>query len=407
MRITFINQFYTPDIAPTGRLTADAAEHFTDLGHEVTVIASRGGYVEQSEALGSGRQGNLRICRIWTPRLGKGSTLKRCIDYLVFYVMTFLRMLTMHRQDVVIALTTPPYIAWAGAAHKILHRKCELILWNMDCYPEVAERAGAIQTGGLLARSMYWLNRRLFNRLDHLICLDHAMADLLSHYHSKRDAAGRPLPVTVIPNWERSTDYPPDAAVQRWRGIEGLSLDDRFVVLYTGNMGFGHGFDTVLDAAEQLKNEPVTFLFIGGGKRQAEVADQADARGLSHVITRPYLPWEEVPQAMSAASCALITLRDDMLGVMSPSKVHANLAAGLPILYVGPIGSNVDEAITRFDCGASLRHDQPDKITHFIRDLMKNPEKHQALRVKARAAFDAAYNDQPTLRRFESLLSAL
>ena len=32
---------------------------------------------------------------------------------------------------------------------------------------------------------------------------------------------------------------------------------------------------------------------------------------------------------------------------MSPSKLHANLAAGLPVLYVGPEGSNVDEAIKR------------------------------------------------------------
>jgi len=184
MRITFINQFYKPDVAPTGRLTADVAEHFAELGHEVTVVASRGGYVEQSESADSERQDNLHVCRIWTPRLGKGSIVKRCIDYLVFYVLTFLRMLTLRRQDVVIALTTPPYIAWAGAAHKMLHRKCQLMLWNMDCYPEVAELAGAMKPGGMMAKVMYWFNHRLFNRLDHLLCLDHAMADLLAHYHA-------------------------------------------------------------------------------------------------------------------------------------------------------------------------------------------------------------------------------
>ncbi|MBX2852876.1 MAG: glycosyltransferase family 4 protein [Phycisphaeraceae bacterium] len=406
MRITFINQFYKPDVAPTGQLTAGVAEHFAKLGHDVTVIASRGGYVEQPEQAQSSLQENLHVCRIWTPRLGKGSTLKRCIDYLVFYVMTFLRMLTLRRQDVVIAMTTPPYIAWAGATHKMLHRRCKLMLWNMDCYPEVAELAGAMKTGGLLAKVMYWANRRLFNRLDHLICLDQAMAGLLAHYHAKRDESGKQLPVTVIPNWERLADYPPDAGVQQWQGVDDLGLGGRFVVLYMGNMGFGHGFDTVLEAAEQLKDEPVTFLFIGGGKRQAEVAEQAKARGLSHVITRPYLPWEQVPQAMAAGSCALITLRDDMLGVMSPSKVHANLAAGLPILYVGPKGSNVDEAVTQFDCGLSTRHGQADPIVGFIRSLMASPDKHRALRGKARAAFDSAYNDRQALRRFEAVLAA-
>ncbi|MGB0767718.1 MAG: glycosyltransferase family 4 protein [Phycisphaeraceae bacterium] len=406
MRITFINQFYKPDVSPTAQLTADVAEQFTAQGHDVTVIASRGGYVKESTDGESVQEGRLRVCRIWTPKLGKGSTIKRCIDYLVFYVLTFARMMTLGRQDVVITLTTPPYIAWAGAAHKLLHRRCRLMLWNMDCYPEVAERAGAMKAGGALARVMVWLNRRLFNRLDHLICLDQAMADLLQRYHAKRDAAGRPLPVTVIPNWERLDKYPKDAEPVRWSGVDELDLSDRFVVLYMGNMGFGHGFTTVLDAAEALKDEPITFLFIGGGKRQAEVKEEAASRGLEHVVTRPYLPWEEVPRAMAAGSCALITLRDDMLGVMSPSKVHANLAAGLPILYVGPEGSNVDEAVTRFDCGLSARHGDPDALVAFIRKLQAEPDAHRALRDQARAAFDNAYNDRVALPAFDKLIQS-
>lgn len=404
MRITFINQFYKPDVSPTAQLTAGVAERYAELGHEVTVIASRGGYVKQSTDGQSVKEGNLHVCRIWTPKLGKGSTIKRCIDYLVFYVLTFLRMLTLRRQDVVITLTTPPYIAWAGVAHQLLHRKSRLMLWNMDCYPEVAERAGAMKTGGALAKTMYWFNRRLFNRLDHLICLDHAMADLLTPYYEKRNAAGKTLPVTVIPNWEKLSAYPADAQPDRWQGVDALTLDGRFVVLYMGNMGFGHGFDTVLDAAEQLKDEPVTFLFIGGGKRYGEVAEQAKARGLNHVINQPYLPWEQVPQAMAAGGCALITLRDDMLGVMSPSKVHANLAAGLPILYVGPEGSNVDEAVKNFECGLSVRHGDADKIVAFIKQLVQDPQAHQALRDRSRSAFDQAYNDLQTLPQFEALL---
>ena len=404
MRVTFINQFYKPDVAPTGRLTADVAEHFAKLGHEVTVIASRGGYVDQSEQADSEQQDNLRVIRVWTPKLGKSSTLKRCIDYLVFYLLTFVRMLTLRRQDVVIALTTPPYVAWAGAVHKMIHRNCKLMLWNMDCYPEVAERAGAIKPDGMLARIMYWLNRRLYNRLDHLICLDHAMADLLAHYHAKRDAVGRSLPVTVIPNWERLEDYPPDAEIAPWKGIEALNLSDQFIVLYMGNMGFGHGFDTVLDVAEQLIDDPVTFLFIGGGKRQAEVGDTAKARGLHNVLIHSYLPWEEVPQAMVSAGCALITLRDDMLGVMSPSKVHANLAAGLPVLYIGPESSNVDEAVTSFDCGLSARHGEVAQVVEFIRLQNQQIDQRQALHRNARIAFEQSYNDRKTLKRFNELI---
>ena len=404
MRITLINQFYKPDVAPTGRLTADVAEHFAKLGHEVTVIASKGGYVDHSEQAGSVQQDNLCVIRIWTPKLGKSSTLKRCIDYLVFYLLTFARMLTLRRQDVVIVLTTPPYIAWAGAAHKMIHRNCKLMLWNMDCYPEVAERAGAMKAGGMLASTMYWFNRRLFNRLDQLICLDHAMADLLAQYHAIRDANGRLLPVKVIPNWERMEDYPPDADIPLWEGVDKLNLSDQFIVLYMGNMGFGHDFETVLDAAERLKNDPVTFLFIGGGKRQAEVSEAAKTRRLNNVLIHPYLPWNEVPQAMNSAGCALITLSDDMLGVMSPSKIHANLAGGMPILYIGPQGSNVDEAISSYRCGLSARHGQEQDIVDFIRTLLQHPDQRHGLMKNARIAFDQTYNDTTNLKLFEDLI---
>ena len=404
MRITFINQFYRPDSAPTAQLTADVAEFFAKQGHDVTVVASQGGYVGQAREADNKDNNQPHVCRIWTPQFGKGSVLKRCIDYSIFYVLTLIKMLAHRRQDVVIALTTPPYIAWAGAAHKLLHRRCRLILWNMDCYPEVAERAGVMKPHGPLARAMYWLNHRLFNRLDHLVCLDQAMVDLLAPYSDARRERGSALPTTVIPNWEKLASYPPDSSPNKWEGIIELGLDGRFLVLYMGNMGFGHDFESVLDAAEQLRDEPIAFLFIGGGKRYQEIAEQAKQRNLDHVVTIPYLPWEQVPQAMLAGGCALITLRDDMLGVMSPSKLHANLAAGLPILYVGPTGSNVDHAITRFGCGLSARHGEVESIVSYIRLLANDPSHREALRTKSREAFDQAYNDTVTLPQFLSLL---
>ena len=72
---------------------------------------------------------------------------------------------------------------------------------------------------------------------------------------------------------------------------------------------------------------------------------------------------------MAGADLALITLHDRSLGVMSPSKLHANLAAGLPVLYVGPEGSNVDDAITRYAAGRSLREGDVDGVVQAVREL--------------------------------------
>jgi len=404
MRVTIVNQFYAPDISPTAHLASSLAEDRAARGDEVTVVASLGGYVPTSAQAQAEHEANPSVHRLWTPRFGKGTILKRCLDYLCFYLGCAWRLVTMPRQDVIISLTTPPYIAWTAVLHRLFHPTAKIVLWNMDCYPDAAERLGVMKKGGLMSRAMRWLNRRLFSRLDHLVTLDTAMSDLLlSQYAVKPEE----LPVTVIPNWEKASMFPAGADPGAWAPAAGYGLKDRFTVVYLGNTGYGHEFDTVLDAAKLLEGEAVTFLFVGGGQRWEEIREGAAARGLENVILHGYVPKEETPAVMGAADGALITLRDLSLGVMSPSKMHANLAAGLPILYVGPERSNVDDGIRRFGCGVSLREGDADGVAGFIRESMTDAAAHRDRRERARRAFDEAYNDGATLPAFDGVLASV
>ncbi|MGP1309975.1 MAG: glycosyltransferase family 4 protein [Phycisphaerales bacterium] len=409
MRVTIINQFYTPDVSPTAHLSASLAEHLAARGHDVTVVASKGGYVPASKADAKAQvEGNPSVRRIWTPQFGKATILKRCADYATFYLGALFTLLTLPKQDVVVSLTTPPYIAWAGVLHTWIHPGSKVALWNMDCYPDAAERLGVLKQGGVASRLMRWLNRRLFRRLDHLICLDTAMVDLLmSQYGPKPERGERPLPVDVIPNWEKASFFPKGAEHAEWDRAEALGLRDRFTVLYLGNTGFGHEFDTALDAAAALKDEPVTFLFVGGGSRWKEIEAGAKRRGLSNVAMHGYVAKEQTPGLMAGADCALITLRDEALGVMSPSKLHSNLAMGLPVVYVGPEKSNVDDAIARFGCGVSARIGEVDRVVAAVRAMLHEPIEHAALRDRARDAFDEAYCDERTLPKFERVLAEI
>ena len=110
---------------------------------------------------------------------------------------------------------------------------------------------------------------------------------------------------------------------------------------------------------------------------------------------------------MRQADCALITLEDPMLGVMSPSKLHANLAMSLPVIYVGPKGGNVDDAIARFGCGISLRPGEAEKLADFVQGLMSNRGSHAEMKRRARIAFDDAYCDCKTLPQFDRVIEAV
>lgn len=407
MRLTIINQFFRPDISPTAQLCGSLVDDRVRRGDEVTVIASQGGYAGDRTRAKAERQANPRVHRIWTPQLGKGSIIKRLIDYGFFYLGAFWRAARLPRQDIIVCLTTPPFIALAGCIHKILHRRAKLVIWCMDCYPEVAERSGHCKPGGLVASVMRFLNRFIFRRLDHLICLDTAMVDLLSVYNPP----GRPVPATAINNWEPADRYPSDVpppAPLPW--LAERQLTGKLVVLYSGNMGVGHEFDTALQVAARLMQQgekDVAFVYNGKGARRDYIEEQVAALGLDNVHVRDYVDMKDLPSLLAGAGCALITLRDDMAGVMSPSKLHANLAMRLPVLYIGPPGTNVDDCIEQFGCGLSLRQGQVEEAIEFLKALSRDEPMLTTLRDKARAAFDEAYRDDKAMPHFERVFREL
>ena len=395
LRLTILNQFYAPDISPTAQLAASLAERRADRGDEVTIVTGRAGYLEGlSRSTRPETRSGLRVRRVWTPDLGKSSRTRRLLGYVSFSLGCLGRMVRLPRQDVIIAMTTPPFVVLAAVLHRLLHRRTRIILWSMDCYPDAAERFGELNPGSLISRILHRLNQWAFRHVEIVIGLDGAMVELLEQY-----AAGPDRPrFETIPNWERLSEFPA-AAPAPWAGFADLGVEGRTVVLYLGNTGVGHRFDTVLDAASVLGDE-VLFLFRGGGARWGQLQDEARARRLTNVAFHAYVPKNDTPAVMAGATIALITLDERSLGVMSPSKLHANLAAGLPILYVGPIGSNVDEAIVRHDVGRSLREGDVGGVVTAVRDLQDD----LGARHRARQAFELAYSDVAVLPRFDQLL---
>jgi len=397
--MTLVNQFYAPDISPTAQLAASLAEHRAALGDEVTVIAGRAGYLEGlAHTAPSGRRPTVRVRRVWTPDVGKSALWRRLLGYATFLVGATSRLALLGRQDVVVSMTTPPFLVTSAVLHKLLHRRAKVVLWSMDCYPDAAERLGELRPGGLISRAQRRLNRWLFARIDHVVALDGAMADLLESQYAA--GPGRP-PLSVIPNWERIAMFPAPDGTQMWSGYADLPINGRKVVLYLGNTGVGHRFDTVLDAAAKLEDEAV-FLFVGGGARAGSLSDAIERRGLTNVLMHPYVPKDLTPAVMAGADAALITLDDRSLGVMSPSKLHATLAAGLPVVYVGPVGSNVDEAIARFRCGTSLRNGDADRLVAAVRGGPDDPQARQ----RSRETFERHYSDRATLPQWDRVLES-
>jgi colanic acid biosynthesis glycosyl transferase WcaI len=404
VKLTLINQYYPPDLAPTGHLAASLAEHRAELGDEVTVITSVGGYASAEDSTVLDEVTAARIVRIRASRLGRANLTRRVLDYLAFYAGALWHMSRLPSQDVVVALTTPPWIGWAGAVHKRQHPGAKLVIWSMDAYPEAAERFGTIQPGSAISRIARKVSHGLLTRADEVIVLDDAMKELITSNYAL-DRAGPP--VTVISNWEPTSSYPADGSGSGWSPPSGLGIEEKFTVLYMGNAGRGHDFATVLEAARRLRSKAVVFLFVGGGPQWKALHQSRKEHGLSNLHLLDYVPKEMTASVMTGVDCALIVMRDEALGVVSPSKLHGYLAMGLPVIYVGPKGSNVDDAIESCDCGISLRHGDVNGLIRFITELAADPEQKRRIATRSRGAFEARYSDEVALAEYDRLLERL
>jgi glycosyltransferase involved in cell wall biosynthesis len=406
VRVTIVNLFYPPDVAASGTFVASLAEHRAALGDDVTVVCGTGAYVQTGPPPGipSGRSVGPRVRRIWTPGLGKSTTVRRLGDYLTFLVVATARLLSMPRQDVVIAMTSPPFIHVAAVAHRLVHPRTQIVFWCHDVYPDAAEEYGTIRRHGVLAGALRRLQRWLFALTDHVVALDDAMLHrLLSQYaHGTRPAG------SVIPNWEPVALFPDDGSDDRWIGYDALELAGRDVVLYLGNLGYGHPVGTIAEAAQDLAaDQDVAFLFVGGGVRYPELATVVRRRGLDDVALHDYVPKEVTPSVLRGSLAALISLDDGSLGIMSPCKLHGALATGRPVIYVGPPGTNVDEAIAAYGCGTSLRQGDAAGLAGAVRRLRDDRELHEEQSRNARKAFEDAYSDERTLPQFDALFDEL
>ncbi|WP_436792968.1 glycosyltransferase family 4 protein [Actinospongicola halichondriae] len=393
MNICLLNQFYAPDVSPTAQLATSLIEHRAALGDECTVVCGSGGYADARDSRPLADA--VRIRRAWSPSLGRSRIVSRATTYTAYFLAALWTMLRMPRQDVIVVMTTPPFVYLIALAHKLRHRDTRVVLWSMDVYPEVAERLRAVSERSFISRLLRRLNAWALPKLDSVIVLDGAMADLL------RDAGAPADRVHVIPNWERASLYT-GTDVARWPGYEQLGLTDRFVLLYLGNIGLGHQFETVVAAAPQLADDGVTILFVGGGPRWEDL--RARAADVDNVVLHDYVDKDQTPGVLAGAHATLICLDDQALGVMSPSKLHGSLGMATPVVYVGPHGSNITEAIDRFACGVSVRTGDVDSLVAAVRAWKDDPDSLAQASAQARIAFLERYCDDATLPLWDELL---
>lgn len=385
-RLVLLNQMAGPLFR---QLAEDLACHYPDgclmlTGHPDTL-----GMVNR---LGAG----LEIRN--APAYDRGSRLRRVFSWMHYLLASTGFVLLARKGDAILLVSNPPVLGvWVWLLTRI--RQVPYVVLVYDIYPDVLERLGAIKSNGWQSRLWRALNRRVYGNSRAIVTLGNRMARTL-----ERQMDNEAPPVSVIPPWV-------DIGFIRPLGRNQNSQADRYVpknkivILYSGNMGASHDIESILEAANLLRDDcRIFFLMIGEGVKLPHAIAFVHRHRLTNVHVFPFQPEEQLPFTLSLGDISLVALDDGMEDLMVPSKVYSYLAAGSAVIAIANHPSELLETLSESDCGLSVRPRHPSDLVEAILELVSDPGRLSRLQTNARVLAVERYSRDVGVKDFACVL---
>jgi colanic acid biosynthesis glycosyl transferase WcaI len=399
--ITFVEQFYFPEGWGGAQLPRDITVDLSRAGHRVTVLCGKDQYAPvQGNEFDDPRQFGVSIR--YVPRfLPGGSSRKGIVGQLWFCVATIVMILSRRWPSVLIVQTNPPLIVIALSVVATVLRR-PLIIIAQDIYPEllIANRMmAAASLGGRLLKGLF---RWAYRRATIVVSLGPKMT---SRLQEKGVPAGR---IREISNWATGDMVafrgPANKLTSEW------NLSNKFVLVYSGNLGIAHDANTVVRAIAAAKSAlpQLRLLIVGNGRRVVETQRLVQELGLAEmVVFKAYVPLDDLPHTLGAADLALVTLLPGFEGLVVPSKLLGHMARGIPTLYVGPIDGDVAELISKSGGGVSIANGDVSTLAARLVELSANRSELTRMGISAAEYYSKHLTREMGLNHYRTLVESV
>lgn len=409
--ILFVSYFFTPDSLSTAVLMAELAQELQAQGHRLTVITTTPHYNLEEKALARqplrprwGRwvqESQLFGIQVFHVQVApKGSRIwLRALDYLRYHLFgLWVGWFLVPRADVIFA-PSPPLTIGLHAWLLSLRHRAPFIYNVQEIYPDVAVKLGVLRNR-LLIRLLQGVERFVYGRAGRVA--------VISEWF-RRDLLQKGVPparLAVIPNFV-DVDFVQPHPRQNTFSQE-LALDNKFVVLYAGNIGLTQGFETVLEAARRLTHLPdLHFLIIGGGARFDWLARQIQAQGLTNMTLLPYQPRERVPEIYATADLCLVPLKRGMAQDTFPSKIYTIMAAARPVVAAADPDTELAWVVEQAGCGWVVPPEDVHALAQAIERAYQERGQAAAMGQSGREYVVEHHARPSVVRRYHELITAL
>lgn len=296
---------------------------------------------------------SLKIFRVPLIPRGGGGAMRMLANYLSFiFSSLFLAPILLRKLkiDIIFVYGTSPLIQGLSAIPLRYLFQAKLITWVQDLWPEDLASTGYI-TNSFLLKINEWPAKVLYFFSDRILVQSNAFLNPV------RRLTGNPE-ICVLPNPAESHVFFQNQTIEIPQSLS--QMVGKFNIVFAGNIGNNQSIQTIVEAAELIKQyKKIQIVMVGSGSYSERLKREIEERALNNLIAVGRYEPEFMPSIFERSDALLVTLgAKENLGWTVPCKIQTYMAAGRPIIgSINGEGKLVIEA-----AGAGLTADAEDPV---------------------------------------------
>lgn len=330
MRIIIVTQYFWPE---NFRIN-DLAVGLKELGHEITVLTGMPNYPEGKFFEGySGfipskeEYQGIKIIRVPLISRGNSKGMRLVLNYVSYALSACILgpLICRNKYDLVfVSQYSPVFVGLPAIVLKKIKR-IPLLMWIQDLWPESLSASGAVQSPTILSY-VDTVVSYIYKQCDKILVQSKGFIESVENHDISRDK------IIYWPNWAEKL-YNSDITTAHYNdSLE--KLPKGFRIMFAGNIGAAQDFQTIVEAAEKLKEFPdIQLIILGDGRMKTWVEEEIKNRSLNNLHLLGRHPIDSMPAFFSKAHAMLVTLkREEIFALTIPGKVQSYMACAKPII---------------------------------------------------------------------------
>jgi glycosyltransferase involved in cell wall biosynthesis len=350
--VTFINQ-------DSGYLMIDIINQFDKEGYKCNLIAGR--LVERNTPL------NESVFFDKIIRYSRNSIIARLVTWLIGSIQIIFKIWFRYKRSHLFIVSNPPT---APLLPLICKNSYSLLFY--DVYIEKPMELPVLKKLSPLNKLWVKAHIKVIRGSRSTFTLTEGMRNVLSRFAGEDN-------IRVIPVWTDNSFLKPLPKGKN-NFIIDHGLENKFIVMYSGNLGASSGIETIVDIAKSVNQSDIFFVIVGDGIRKTFIQNRVREMGLSNCI---FLPWQHpsiLPYSLAAADLAVVSLSSSASERSIPSKLYNFLSVGVPILGLANSKSDLANFIAGNSVGFYFEHSKIKEISDYITRIANNPDEYERLK---------------------------